>query len=292
MAEQFMSDHSNINKSIFESMNSISQSILNTTMENMQDVDANAAATTSVPKSNIPFTYKSACIELFNKAFNAYKQHNNQDQKVRSIGREQYPDYEIFCDISTGIEILRGFIGYAVWRHLSNWDELCKQHSITTVQQLLDSEIKIPQNDNELIALFTAYPWAIDDLHVELFSIINLDTFEFMLKLCKINKLLYFNTFPEPEDAEPILECEKDTMELWVIIKTLAKKLLKYHIEIAKIVEKSADPASSPKDTAMDVDSCPMGETATHVDTAAMDVDAVPEINQEPPAKIRKISAE
>ena len=256
-AESFMKQTADMHRSLMDAIGTTAASI-----SSQSGADARAPT--------VPLTYKAACMELFNVAFKKYKQHKNQDEKVRKIGREQYPDYEIFCDIITYLQVLRELIKFSIWRHKSNWDTLLACYKISTTQELLDMKFNMPNTYEDIITLFKTHPWTVDDLQEDLFKIVNLDNYEFMLRLSKVNQFLYFNTFPEPEDADPILECEEDTTELVVIVKGLVKKLLKHHIEIAKIVEpKTAD--VNLQSTAVDADNCDVATELENCDVETTD---------------------
>jgi hypothetical protein len=196
------------------------------------------------------FTYKKACMELFNIPFKRYKEYSTQDQKIKDMNKQQYLDYDIFCDIHTGFDILKDLIKYRIWCEQEKWDFLCINQDVKSTRELLDLNYLLPKSDKDLLMLFNTYPWVLDEFNEELFNIISLDTYELMLKLYGVNRLLYFNTFPESDDAAPILECESDVIELIVIVKCLVKKMLKHHIRIAKIIENKCTSAKKTKESA------------------------------------------
>jgi hypothetical protein len=171
-------------------------------------------------------SYKDICLELFNIPFNKYKTHKNKKIEIKS----PYPDYELFCNILLGFEIISDLIKYSIWKNKEFFEKTIKEK-----KDLYEITVNLPKNQEELLILFKLYPWTIDELNTELYTIISLEHYELMYKLSKINKLLYFSIFEEDDQGQFILNCEDDVTELWVNIKLLVKKLLKCHIEIAKI---------------------------------------------------------
>lgn len=179
-------------------------------------------------------TYKSACLELFDVPFKKYKHQLQKDNKEKQIATP-VRDYDIFCDMQVGLEIVAELIKYAVWRNQQIWTQQLAFLNIKTTNELLNLEVKIPQTIDDLNIMFKTYPWTIDDLNPEIFHIINLPNFDLILKLSTLNKSLYFSVFAESKDADVVMQCENDVVEMWVNIKTLIKKLLRHHIEIAKL---------------------------------------------------------
>jgi hypothetical protein len=134
-----------------------------------------------------------------------------------------------------GLDIVADLIKYAIWRNKEEWPRLIDEYGITTEKELLEMKLTLPKTPDNLVYICQKYNWTLDDLNPEVFKIISLDNFELMCRLTKVNQLLYFNTFPEVDDVQPVLDCENDTIEMWVIVDMLLRKLMKHHIEIARL---------------------------------------------------------
>lgn len=171
--------------------------------------------------------FKATCIELFNTPFKLYKQVLNQDKDTKNIYGVVLDDHLIFQDIQNGMSIIVGMIKYAIFSSEDMWTSKSPLPS--------DISVKFPADIEKLTLLFKIYPWTIDYLNPEIFNIITLENFEMITMLSKINPNLYFSTFVEEEDAEPIKMCKDDVVAMWVNIKSVVKKLMKRHIQIAKM---------------------------------------------------------
>lgn len=184
--------------------------------------------------------YKTTCVELFNVPFGKYKKIINEDVKIKNLNDMVCNDYSVFCNIKSGLEILSDLIKYSIFSGSPDWDNDSVKHiflynEIKTTEDVIQLNVKMPQTIDNMLLLFNSYPWCINDLNPELFTVINLENYELMTKLSLIDQSLYFSTFPEESDAVALTLCKDDTVELWVNIKTLVKKLLKRHIKIAKM---------------------------------------------------------
>jgi hypothetical protein len=177
--------------------------------------------------------YKPTCLELFNIPFRKYKNKNHKEKSAKDLANP-HRDYDIFCDIIDGLEIVGELIKYAVWYDYETWNERLDLFEIETPQELYELETILPKNIDDLEIICKSYPWVINDLSPEIYNILNLENYELMCKLFQVKKFLYFNTFPELEDATIVLNCEDDTIELWLHIKTLVKKLMVHHLKLAK----------------------------------------------------------
>jgi hypothetical protein len=181
--------------------------------------------------------YKSTCLELFNIPFKKYREKKQKEKTAKDL-ENPYHDYDIFYNIVDGFEILGEFLKYAVWYNKDNWKNNVKLFEIKSPQDLYELEVKLPETIDELELIFKSYPYIIDDLNPEIYNIINLENYDLMYKLSKIKKFLYFNTFPEVDDAQYVLKCEDDSIELWTHLKLLVKKLMVHHLKLAKTKNK------------------------------------------------------
>ena len=184
---------------------------------------------------NLISKYKECCLELFNIPFRKYKKWKHQDKKIKQVSAQSYPDYDIFCDMKLGLEIMADLIKYAVWRNKEKWGCLIDEYKITTEKELLETKLSLPKTPDNLVFIYQKYKWTLDDLNPEVYKIISLENYELMGRLNNINQLFYFNTFPEMDDVQPVLDCENDTIEMWVLLDILLRKLMKHHIEIARL---------------------------------------------------------
>jgi hypothetical protein len=204
--------------------------------ENNLDVNSSNLESDNLAE-NIP--YKETCLELFNIPFKKYKEKNEKEKSAKkSNNPEPYHDYDVFYNIVDGFEILGNFLKYVVWYNKEKWQENLDLFDIKSPQDLYDLEVKLPETLDDLEIIFKSYPYIIDDLNPEIYNIINLENYDLMYKLSKIKKFLYFNTFPEVDDAQYVLKCEDDSIELWTHLKLLVKKLMVHHLKLAKTKNK------------------------------------------------------
>lgn len=179
--------------------------------------------------------YKEHCLELFNIPFRKFKKWKHQDKQIKQVSAQSYPDYDIFCDLKLGLEIIADLIKYAIWRNKREWPRLIDEYKITNEKELFEIKLSLPKTQDNLVFIYQQYNWTLDDLNPEIYKIISLDNYVLMCRLNNINQLFYFNTFPEIDDVKPVLDCENDTIEMLVIIDILIRKLMKHHIEIARL---------------------------------------------------------
>jgi len=181
-----------------------------------------------------PINYKDTCQKLFNILFEKYKKAINQNIETKKLIEMACGDYSVFCSIKRGFDILADLIKYSIFSNSVKWEDILMQHNIKSIDDLININIKLPKSTDDLILIFTAYPWCIDNLNPEIFEIINCHEYEFMMKLISINEFLYFSTFMEANDADVVLLCKEASIALWANIKTLIEKALAHHINISK----------------------------------------------------------
>jgi hypothetical protein len=179
--------------------------------------------------------YKEGCLDIFKSLLDKYKKYKHQDKQQKNMTEQAYEDYGIFIGIKTGMEILSEIIKYSIWRKAEEWEKMLTENKINSIEDLREISIILPNTERNLLFIYEKYPWTIDDLSPELFTIVSMENYELMIKLSKFNQLLYFNIFPEVGDTEPIIICKDNMIELWVNIDALVKKLMHHHIAIAKM---------------------------------------------------------
>ncbi len=202
-----------------------------TSQQSSYTVTDNRAATES------KLNYKTTCIDMFNAPFELYKKVLNQDKNVKNMYNTILDDHLVFQDIYNGIHILIGMIKYAIFSSKDLWDSqnMASILELNGVNNPIDIDVKLPKDTDHLLNLFRAYPWTLDYLNPELYDIISLENFELITMLSNIKPNLYFSTFVDEEDAMPVKVCKNDVVVMWVNIKAIVKKLLKHHVEIAKM---------------------------------------------------------
>lgn len=181
-------------------------------------------------------TWKNSCKQLFKHILTSYKAINtSKSSKQEQMLEMASEDYALFIKIQKYFKLLQSLIKYWVISEKHYYETTLKDVDIKCVKDLIDMDINFPKDSDQLLALFAKYPFRIDLVSDELFNIINMDTFDGLLILNKINPQFYFNTITDAESSEKILFFKDDVNTLWINITLLFKKLLKINIEIAKL---------------------------------------------------------
>ncbi len=165
------------------------------------------------------------CQKLFKPVFDNYKKNKALGGKsIEKNFEEKYtPDYVLFKKLHNSFTNLEKLIKYAI---------MIVPEYYKKFKESVNNPINIPYNTNDLLMLYTTYPHAIEFIHEELFDIINIENYELLLILRKINILLYYSTTIDNDIDKKIMLLEEQINLFCEAVNKLTKKLMRSYIEI------------------------------------------------------------
>jgi hypothetical protein len=181
---------------------------------------------------NINVNYKNVNMATFNTGFDIYKsmkptKYKNSDQ-IAHLNTLVQHDYTLLNNIQKCFTILQNMLKFVIINDEQYYNTILRVYSITNDDELTKQKINFPQNTNDILCLYAAYPNAIDIIRDELFAIVNLDDFTGLYKLSKIPPLM---TDAVLTDQDFMQFFEESYTELYDITKQLVKKVLKVYTD-------------------------------------------------------------
>jgi hypothetical protein len=167
------------------------------------------------------------CADIFKPVFDLYKTNKKETTKEQKLAENYTPDYVIFQKLHKSFNMLENLLKYVVLRQEKYYVKILEQ--FVTLSNLT---VSIPKNNDELFSLYASYPEAIDQINDELYQIINIQHFEGLLVLRKLNPLLYYSVISDTETAERILFFENEIMQFCDLVNQITKKLLRDYIKL------------------------------------------------------------
>jgi hypothetical protein len=163
-----------------------------------------------------------ACIEEANKIFDGlfkrYKAQNTEKEKNHLL-ETAAEDFFLFKQLHNAFDCLEELIKYLIIK--GGNDVNCKQ--------LKDLAIRFPSNSGRLLDLYKAFPEVIEQLHDDLFEIINLEDFELMLIFRKIPYTMFYSI--TGDDSKKITLIRENIEFIHIKSNYLIKKYLKDYLQ-------------------------------------------------------------
>ncbi len=179
-------------------------------------------------------SYKTCCLAVFKDAFEKYKKSNEKKKKEEfKLIENVSKDRMIFDKILVNFDILNNMLKFCIISDKNNFTSFMQEVDPKNIDELITFKLNFPKSLENIIHLCYKYATSIDLIKEDLYDIINLENYEGLILLNKINPLLYYNIVEDTEMSEKIEFFEEDVIELSMLVKRLVKKMLKINITIA-----------------------------------------------------------
>ncbi len=172
------------------------------------------------------------CVEIFKNLHKKYKKIIDISANEQNLAETCTPDYYLFQKLIKYFEILDELLKYVVLKNEEYYSSVKRNFN-----EVSNLSVNIPRSLHELATLYETYPKAIDEINEELFEIINMENFEGLLILRKINILLYYSIVDE-KLMEKIMTFEDDIKQFEILVEIIIKKLLREYIKMSISVAK------------------------------------------------------
>ncbi len=176
-------------------------------------------------------TYKDFNVFVFKKALNVYKMWNE-----RKVDDTFSFNFILFEKIHKLFDIMGYLLIFAAASRPEYFDSVVRDLKIGATERMEDVKLStfIPKNRDDLLLYFTKYPLLIDELSDVLFGIINLENYEGLVVLNRMERNLYFSVFETAEDDQKLDVFQYDTELFYQKLRPLVKHYLKVMIDISK----------------------------------------------------------
>lgn len=173
------------------------------------------------------------CVNIFKNVYEEYKQITKEKTGEQKLSEKCTPDYVIFKKINKYFNMLDNILKYVVLNDEEYYVRVSEQF-----KNLSDLTVNVPKFMDELFALYSTYPKAIDKLHEDLYELINVEHYEGMLLLRKLNPLLYYSTI-DLATANIVFIFEDSANCMNLILGRMVNKLLRGYVQMSIEVEKN-----------------------------------------------------
>jgi hypothetical protein len=186
-------------------------------------------------------SYKKFNVFLFKKILDVYKSWDSQ-----KVDNTFNFNFVLFEKVHKLFDMLGYLLIFAASSQEEYYEGVAHDLRLKDVSDTNDIQLStfIPKNRDDLLLYFTKYPALIDDLNDALFRMINLENYEGLVILNRMERTLYFTVFETAEDDQQLDIFEYDIALFYQILKPLIKKYLKTLVALSKEpdVESGADP--------------------------------------------------
>jgi hypothetical protein len=187
-------------------------------------------------------TYHEACKIVMKEALAIYKTTksapsnlpkeiqdlaNTASLEIKAIGDQYTQDNILFTKLQKWYLILKLMLKFAMCRNDSTYQRMIKMTNSTLYKDFLEIEVSLPNDEQEIILMFNAYPEAID-IHHDMYDIVRIEDYKLLLLTAQINYMLYYNVVDDPTF---ILDRAVQINEFCERSKTLFKKMVKEHTQ-------------------------------------------------------------